>query len=556
MRTRLVIYMLIMSLTLLLLLSSLLYLFGQFQTPRAQLVERLSTQSAALEKELVTHRNELSMLSTYLSEDAADIISQSLRRNSVDFDALRSDEAQLTALQDELIEPLRQYLLQADCSGAFIVLDTSVSSAADSSRSGIYLQVNGYETDRREMILYRGSSAVAKKHGIMPHRQWRLELDCDELPMWSSLIGGRNTQLFEDCHFTEVLTLPGTSEHAALVLLPIRGENGRSLGVCGFEISESYFKRTHRQPTTLEHFTGLMSVTDEDDGNITTYLACGSDDGYFNLPVGALSVSDWADGLCELSDSKTTYLGAMRQYNNELTGDSFVSVAMIPREDYEHEAFVNGLKNAVIIVLLALLTVVFCIYCSRRYLSPVLHAIDQIKRADHKALHSELSEINDLFDFLSEQDSNRQSTIIALEQEMTTAQQQLSQLRLEQDAVSEKLDKAQLQIARLTVPGGGTDIDEAEYNHFVRSIQKLTPREREIFDLYLSGKSGVEIRELLGITENTLKYHNRNIYSTLNVRSKKQLLRYAAILEERENDTQACDVDAGIQAESNNPSQD
>lgn len=206
---------------------------------------------------------------------------------------------------------------------------------------------------------------------------------------------------------------------------------------------------------------------------------------------------------------------------------------MIPKEDYHQETLANGLKNAAIILLLALLTVVFCIYCSRRYLSPVLHAIDQIKSADRRALHSDLSEINDLFVFLSEQDSHRQATIDALEKEMATAQQQLSLLTQEQNAVNEQLEKAQQQVARLTVPGGGTAIDEAEYNHFVRSIQELTPREREIFDLYLSGKTGVEIREVLGITENTLKYHNRNIYSTLSVRSKKQLLRYAAILKER-----------------------
>ena len=36
------------------------------------------------------------------------------------------------------------------------------------------------------------------------------------------------------------------------------------------------------------------------------------------------------------------------------------------------------------------------------------------------------------------------------------------------------------------------------------------------------------------ITENTLKYHNRNIYSKLGVTSRKELLRYAALLNEEQ----------------------
>ena len=33
------------------------------------------------------------------------------------------------------------------------------------------------------------------------------------------------------------------------------------------------------------------------------------------------------------------------------------------------------------------------------------------------------------------------------------------------------------------------------------------------------------------ISENTLKYHNKHIYETLNVSSRKELLHYAAMLE-------------------------
>lgn len=52
----------------------------------------------------------------------------------------------------------------------------------------------------------------------------------------------------------------------------------------------------------------------------------------------------------------------------------------------------------------------------------------------------------------------------------------------------------------------------------------LTPTERAVHDLYAEGKSSREVQKQLDISENTLKYHNRNIYSKLQVSSRKELL--------------------------------
>ncbi len=60
--------------------------------------------------------------------------------------------------------------------------------------------------------------------------------------------------------------------------------------------------------------------------------------------------------------------------------------------------------------------------------------------------------------------------------------------------------------------------------NFSFSLSSLTPTERKIFDLHLSGKKTKEIMEELCITENTIKFHNKNIYHKFGVSSKKQLL--------------------------------
>lgn len=75
-----------------------------------------------------------------------------------------------------------------------------------------------------------------------------------------------------------------------------------------------------------------------------------------------------------------------------------------------------------------------------------------------------------------------------------------------------------------------TDEFSAQRESFQKQIKKLTPTERMIFDLYLSGKSTREIMRALSITENTLKYHNKNIYGKLGVSSRKQLLEITAEL--------------------------
>ncbi len=63
-----------------------------------------------------------------------------------------------------------------------------------------------------------------------------------------------------------------------------------------------------------------------------------------------------------------------------------------------------------------------------------------------------------------------------------------------------------------------------------KNVSTLTPTEKVIYNFYLSGKSTKEIMKELKITENTLKFHNKNIYSKLGVTSRKQLLEYVNIL--------------------------
>ncbi len=59
--------------------------------------------------------------------------------------------------------------------------------------------------------------------------------------------------------------------------------------------------------------------------------------------------------------------------------------------------------------------------------------------------------------------------------------------------------------------------------YFLKQLLTLTATEKKIYNLHIERQTSKEIMTLLNIKENTLKYHNRNIYSKLGVSSKKEL---------------------------------
>ena len=76
--------------------------------------------------------------------------------------------------------------------------------------------------------------------------------------------------------------------------------------------------------------------------------------------------------------------------------------------------------------------------------------------------------------------------------------------------------------------------DFNEKHHiFIIGHSQLTPTERLIFDRYIMGKTTKEIMADLNIKENTLKFHNKNIYCKLGVSSRKQLIEIAGQIDSK-----------------------
>ncbi|MBR6608977.1 MAG: helix-turn-helix transcriptional regulator [Oscillospiraceae bacterium] len=92
----------------------------------------------------------------------------------------------------------------------------------------------------------------------------------------------------------------------------------------------------------------------------------------------------------------------------------------------------------------------------------------------------------------------------------------------------QRIKEQLLQLSTKNTPAAEEIISEADIteikDQFIKGYSELTPKEKEVFDMYVAGCGTKEILAGLNIKENTLKYHNKNIYAKLGITSRKQLV--------------------------------
>jgi DNA-binding CsgD family transcriptional regulator len=186
----------------------------------------------------------------------------------------------------------------------------------------------------------------------------------------------------------------------------------------------------------------------------------------------------------------------------------------MPKKDFDKAVSTNTVQIVVFLILLSSFAISLCRILSKRFMKPIMEGLEQIRRFEHSESDSRLSEISDLFDFLSEKDK-----------EYEIAYEELSE---EKEKAENELARVQGEIEKLSY-SRKNEINPDDYENFVIGIKTLTKSERNIFEMYLAGKTAKEIIEATGIKESTLKFHNGNIYEKLGVSSRKQMLRYAAL---------------------------
>ncbi len=505
---RLAVYLIALCCCVALLLFFMLNLLGLVNPIDSQLEDALEQQLDTTTAQILHDADHAAAWGIALSEKIANAVGDALQAHQLSFDDLRNNEAVLTEIQQNALNDVYTHMQLATCSGAFYLLNTTVNdSLPDTSYNGLYLKyANLYaeNTIHNKVCLFRGNYSVARENGMNLYSTWRLETLSETFPQAIDLMDGHTKYLL-----TQVCSLPDSWERVRLLCVPIYLE-GKPIGVCGFELSDLYFRLAYPADSGEDDLL-LCALLTENDGSYLAQLS-----GYrsaTSAPIQtAFSLKERGQFEQFISESGR-FIGLTHEIS---IGDSRHLVAtMLPMSYYERIVRQSQLNTASMLFVLSILFFAVCIYLSHCYVTPILQGLSSLKTDETERPPSNIPEIDDLFAYLAAKDRLHEEEINRLQSENA-------------DALRER-ERAESALSTLHAVGM-QEIDQEAYALFCNSLCSLTPKEHEIFDLYLEGKTGKEIQEILNINPNTIKYHNRNIYDKLGVRSRKELLKYATLM--------------------------
>lgn len=470
----------------------------------------------------------ISLEGTNMAKTIADISSDFFKENKIKAREFKS--------HPELIEPLLNLQFQViqragalKTTGAvFTILDATINSQSGntaSSKAGLFLiksQPAFIQATGVRYHFFRGPSNVAHTNKIGVDGRWRMEFDVGEIQFFDRVMKNaeenKDLQLSRLYLWTERHELLGRGQKGLLLCVPLIADDGTVFGVCGFEMTDTLFK-TMYQPNITEFSTTVSAFAQISGNTFETSKGLISSNYYLTgrHMTEDLNVSDGKD-FREFTGTEN-YRGDFENikiypngsvYENE----KWAVAVLIPTESLKEFVKGNSSMFYVAVAVILVVAIIASIFLARFYMNPVNKAFDAIKNNSFEQ-NSAYLEINDLFEFLANKDKEH-------EKELEELQKKTEEANAKFEDVQSRLD--------MFVDKEKQDADSRRYQMFMENIGKLTKKERQIFDMYISGFSAKDIVATSGITENTLKFHNKNIYSKLGISSRKELMLFAKLM--------------------------
>lgn len=529
MRRRLFLYMGALAALLLAVLLVALLLLGQLKSPREEMKKSLTFQMEGFRSDVTSLWRNVSVMGVHLSEDMTALIEERVK----DFDALSGSADALEQLEASMLGPLCQYVQQADCSGGFVLLSVSLNpDAAADSFSGLYVQRSNAEHTTSDLLLYRGMADIGRQHRVMPHRKWAQEFCPADFPGLADQLEAASAPIERACRTTELLTLPGTTEQAILLSVPMVGADGRVYGLCGFSVNQTYFSAHHAQPSAVSSLACVLSDAAEGldiQKGLLTYPA----GGFCFVPDELLAEKSLRGGLSAFVGTELSFVGISEPFTvaagDEAPHDLTV---LIPKSDYDRALLKSRLEAAGVLMLLLFFAVSCCLFYTRRYLRPILRDIERLKdeSGGTQMTFDELQPV-------SARLRSHEQTITVLETEKLDLQGQVEHMQSQVVDTQEQLDDSRAEIRRLAYLGK-KELDPADYQKFLEGYAKLSSKELEICAALAKGLSARQCAEQTGNALSTIDTYRKWVYGKMNIHRVRQLrLCYALMqLEQAEQD--------------------
>lgn len=490
----------------------ILFAAGIFATGREEsrmfLQNELNHIAGGVEKDLGI----LAVQGTALSERLAEQLERGLSREGLKPTDLHASSGRLEPLLEGCFDVLSAALEKNKASAAFIVLDATVNPAlagSASSRAGMFLKnmaPNAVYQSPSAIRYMRGPASIARARGMSLMPQWEMEFTIKEgdffrTAMAASQGGGRDISGLY--YWSPKAVLPGDYIEAMLLTVPLIASDGTALGVCGFEISGMLFKMQYTPDNAkFSRIFAMLSPLEGDGTDASRAMLAGSYTVTSTAIDGVLSIREEKHGLVGFTGPDgAAYAGLYRPIRLYPTGaahegQAWILGVLLPRQDLSAYMMAQNRRILLLLFTLFLLSAAAASVLSRKYIAPVAEALRSIQSRDTAAYEkTNIQEIDDLLAFLADQDK--------------TAAPVSCQMEGRQEA-------------------------SALFEGFVRSIQTLSPAERSVFNLYMEGYNAKAIAEILCLSINTIKTHNKRIYMKLNVSSRNELMVFVKMMKERE----------------------
>lgn len=581
MRGRFIIYLLSLVLLAGSAMLILLNVIGIVQPPSHDIDRFLEYELNTRTNDIKRQMNALAAHNIDLSQQLQNDIDRVMLEQGIynNYDALNNNPEALTAIQQATYQTLAAKMQQAPASGALYLINASVNTnLLEPTYNGLFLKFTNIYSENtlfNETCMFRGNPQVARNNNISLYSTWQLELNVHAYPQADKLLHAKENNISQQYILTDVAHLKESWEQSRLFLMPINSNNGRIIGICGFEISSVYFQ----QRTKQANYKGYPLIT-----AILDKKADNEYQGQLSNPASFVNstIKTSSDGEHELfTAGQERFIG----FTAPLTvGASEHRVAvMLPADSYYHLQGQAKIRLLIMLGIILLLSLLSAGYFSKRYVDPLVADLQQLQQTPDAPPQANVLELNQFFEFLqshSEQQAEKLRQLqsennqiqkqyglaamrlqeaqekqkqtanqyIHLEEQLAAMQNEIQQVRLQMEQTQqEKLqaqqerEQAQQQFnfaqaaLEKAIEKKLESVDPDSYQMFIDNLATLTPKEEDIFNLYVQGCSTKDIISQLGITENTLKYHNKNIYSKLGVKTRKELLQYIELMRNAEH---------------------
>ena len=432
-----------------------------------------------------------------LSNQLSTEIEYLLKENNQSFEDLNNNPSQIKDLQQAIYNPLNTTLDLSESSGAYVILDVTVNTAAQNaevSRSGLYLRrtsVNDCNPVNSDVALFRGMKEIARKNKIQLHNRWNMEFNVKKFPFYIEMQQNAPMRAADSYLWAKKEALTDTWENAMFLIVPIIGTNGEFYGICGVEISELYFRLAY--PSSDSKFGTIVTVLapKEQEHLCLSAGLCGAEKrGKFKEDIFNIKT---ADNFNYYTADKTQYIGLSQEITisaSALDNTKWTVAVLLPASNFREYVTKRKLILITVFAVLLIIMIIMSVFLSRRYVQPITQQLQAIQNGN--LMHDTktgLSEIDELLNFLKIQ---KQSTI------------------------SENSG----------IPEGIQEI----FDNFIERTKKLTNAEYNILEYYIDGYQIMEIPDLAFISMSTVRRHNRSIYEKLEVASKDELMLYIDLL--------------------------